>query len=135
MVSYCNEVIDTHGEEGLILKDESAVYCWDRSFAWTKVKRFYDVDCSVESIYMGKEGTRLEGLMAGINVAGFLEDGTLIRTSVGSGFSDEDRAKTDWEGKVVVIKYQEVSKAKGSETASLRFPTYERTRDDKVVNI
>lgn len=40
-----------------------------------------------------------------------------------------------WLGRTVVIKYQEVSKAKGKEHASLRFPTYERDRDDKTVEI
>jgi hypothetical protein len=63
-----------------------------------------------------------------------------VEANVGSGFSDELRNaiwsnQKSWMGRTVVIKYQEVSKSKGKDVASLRFPTYERDRDDKVVEI
>lgn len=140
MMSFCNEAIDVHKVEGLILKDWNATYQWDRTFAWTKVKRFYDADCRVVGFYAGRPKSRLENTLGGITVVGFLEDGTRVEANVGSGFSDELRTdiwnnQSMWLGKTVVIKYQEVSKAKNKEVASLRFPTYERDRDDKVVNI
>jgi hypothetical protein len=40
-----------------------------------------------------------------------------------------------WLGRVVVVKYQELSKSKNKEVASLRFATYERDRDDKDFEI
>lgn len=135
MMAYCNEAIDVHAVEGLILKNWESTYTWDRSHAWTKVKRFYDVDCRVVGTYPGRKGTRLEGKMGGLTVVGFLESGERVEANVGSGFSDEDRALTDWVGQTVVVKYQEVSRAKNKAVASLRFPTYERRRDDKIVEI
>lgn len=135
MVAYCNEAIDVHGVEGLILKDWEAVYTWDRTFAWTKVKRFYDVDCRVVGTYPGRKGTRLENCLGGIQVVGFLESGERVEANVGSGFNDSDRVLDDWVGQTVVIKYQEVSRAKNKSVASLRFPTYERRRDDKIVQL
>lgn len=145
MMAFCNEAIDKPENaarkiEGLILKDWDATYQWDRTFAWTKVKRFYDVDCRVVGFYNGRAKSRLEKTLGGIKVVGFLEDGTRVETNVGSGFSDALRNEIwnnqeEWLKKTVVIKYQEVSKAKGKEHASLRFPTFERDRDDKLVEV
>ena len=140
MMNFCNEAIDVHGVEGLILKDWDATYQWDRTLAWCKVKRFYDADCRVVGFYNGRKKTRLENTLGGLIVVGFTEDGTRVECNVGSGFSDELRNEIwnnqkDWLGRTVVIKYQEVSKSKSKEVASLRFPTFERDRDDKIVEI
>ena len=140
MMNFCNEAIDVHGVEGLILKDWDATYQWDRTLAWCKVKRFYDADCRVVGFYNGRKKTRLENTLGGLIVVGFTEDGTRVECNVGSGFSDELRNEIwnnqkNWLGRTVVIKYQEVSKSKSKEVASLRFPTFERDRDDKIVEI
>jgi DNA ligase 1 len=140
MMDRCNYVIDELGQEGLIIKDLNSTYKWDRDYAWTKVKRFYDADCTITGFYNGRAKTRLENTLGGITVMGILEDGTQIETNVGSGFSDELRNEifenqSEWLGRTVVIKYQEVSKSKSKEVASLRFPTYVRCRDDKLVEV
>jgi|SRR5579859_539403 len=140
MMNYCNEAIDKHGVEGLILKNWNSPYIWDRKLAWCKVKRFFDVDCRVVGFYPGRPKSRLENSLGGINVVGFTEDGTRVEANVGSGFSDELRTEIwnnqkAWMGRTVVIKYQEVSKSKSKAVASLRFPTFERDRDDKEVEI
>jgi DNA ligase-1 len=140
MMEYCNEVIDVHKQEGLILKDWDSEYTWDRTFAWTKVKRFYDVDARFISFYPGRPKSRLANTVGGANCVAFLENGERIEFKVGSGFSDKDREdmKTNpdkWLKLTHVIKYQEVSRSKGKEVASLRFCTYERSRDDKMVEI
>lgn len=140
MMAYCNEVIDVHGEEGLILKALDATYVWDRDIAWTKVKRFFDADLTILGLYPGRPKSRLENSMGGVVAAGYLEDGTLVLTRVGSGFSDTDRTRM-WAdpdafiGTTFVGKYQEVSKAKDKSVNSLRFCTFEHHRDDKIVVI
>lgn len=138
MTAYCNEVIDVEKQEGLILKDWDAVYTWDRSMAWCKVKRFYDVDCKVVGFYLGKKKSKNEKRLGGIKVWGRTEDGTVVESDVGSGFTDAQRDEiwanqAKYLGCTVVIKYQEVSRSKNKAVASLRFPTFEHFRDDKTV--
>lgn len=138
MMNYCNEVIDVHKHEGLIVKDWDAVYLWSREMSWCKVKRFADVDCRITGFYAGKAGKRLANTLGGIKVWGRTEDGTVIESDVGSGFSDELRDEIwnnqeKWLGTTVVIKYQEISKSKNKAVASIRFPTYSHSRTDKIV--
>lgn len=148
MMAYCNVVTDdetkTKAErEGLIIKQGHAIYEWGRSTTWIKVKRFYDVDARFTGFYPARPKTRLAalGLPGGVNCIAFLENGTEVRFNIGSGFSHEDRRKMlstpdFWLKSTHVVKYQEVSKSKGKEHSSLRFCTYERTRDgDKIVEI
>ena len=140
MMEYCNEVIDAHKQEGLILKNWDSPYVWDRTFAWTKVKRFYDVDAKIVGFYPGRPKSRLANTIGGVNCVAFLESGERVEFNVGSGFSDKDREDMKnnpqkWLDGVHVIKYQEVSRSKSKAVASLRFCTYVRSRDDKVVEI
>lgn len=147
MMEYCNEVIDDESaqpaeREGLILKQLDATYEWDRSYAWVKVKRFYDVDARIIGFYAGRPKTRFAeaGVPGGAHCVAFLESGERVEFNVGSGFSDEDRHDMvknpeKWLKATHVIKYQEVSRAKNKEVASLRFCTYERSRDDKLVEV
>lgn len=140
MTEYCNHVIDDLKQEGLILKDWNAVYCWDRSFAWTKVKRFYDVDARIIDFYAGKKGSRLANTIGGVICGAYLESGLYVQFKVGSGFTDADREslknnQDEWRKKTLVISYQDVTKGKGNEHASLRFCTFVRTRDDKTVEL
>jgi ATP-dependent DNA ligase len=140
MVDYCNEVIDVHKQEGLILKNWESVYQWDRSMDWCKVKRMYDVDMQVVAWYPGRKKSRLENTVGGLSMIGKDEQGRLIKTNVGSGFSDAQRnhIRDNWplyEGSTAVITYQEISKAKGSDDWSLRFPVVKQLlRDDKPLN-
>lgn len=140
MMEWCNYVIDVLKQEGLILKELTAVYCWDRSFAWCKVKRFYDVDARIVGFYAGKAKSRLADTVGGVNCVAFLESGERVEFNVGSGFNDGDRAdmKANPEKYLkatVVIKYQDVTRSKSKSVASLRFCTFERIRDDKLVEI
>lgn len=139
MMAYCDEVI-VAGEEGLIVKDLKAEYVWDRSYAWCKIKKFYDADLRILGFYPGRKKSRLENSLGGVVGAGYLEDGTLVLTRVGSGFSDAMRDEI-WNNQekyldqTFVCKYQEVTKAKGKEVHSLRFGTFEHFRDDKPIDI
>ena len=140
MVAYCNEVIDVHKQEGLIIKNWDATYQWDRTIDWCKVKRFYDVDARVVGWYKGRKKSRLENTCGGITVEGRDEHGRPFRTNVGSGFSDEQRRHIAenfdrlYDGSTAVITYQEMSLAKGETIYALRFPTIKQLlRDDKLV--
>jgi ATP-dependent DNA ligase len=140
MVAYCNEVIDVHKQEGLIIKNWEAVYQWDRTIDWCKVKRMYDVDARVMAWYKGRKKSRLENTCGGITVEGRDEQGKPFRTNVGSGFTDEMRKHIAenfdaiYLGSTAVITYQEMSLAKGATIYALRFPTIKQLlRDDKVV--
>lgn len=140
MIEWCNYVIDVLGQEGLILKELKAVYVWDRSFAWCKVKRFYDVDARITGFYNGKVKTRLADTVGGVNCVAFLESGERVEFNVGSGFSDADRADMKanpekWLAATVVIQYQDVTRSKSKTVASLRFCTFQHIRDDKHVEI
>lgn len=146
MMAYCNDAIDLPENkarkiEGLILKNWDSTYLWDRTFAWTKVKRFYDVDARIVGFYPGRPKSRLANTIGGVNCVAFLESGERVEFNVGSGFSDEQRADMKanpdkWLAGTHVIKYQEVSRAKNKAVASLRFCTLERAfRDDKHVEI
>lgn len=140
MMAYCNEVIDVHRQEGLILKNYDAVYQWDRTVDWCKVKRMWDVDARIVDWYRGKPKSRLENTCGGIVVEGRDEKNQPFRSNVGSGFSDEARDdiaknfEAKYKNKTAVITCQEITKAKGSDLFSLRFPIYNYVRDDKVVD-
>lgn len=136
MTVACNEAIDVRKVEGLILKNLDSVYEWDRSMAWCKVKRMWDVDGTVVGMYQGRAKSRLENTLGGITVEGVDERGNKFTVNVGSGFSDELRAeiwnnREKYIGTTCTVKYQEMCKAKGSEIFSLRFPVFMHFRDDK----
>lgn len=140
MMEFCNDAIDNHGVEGLILKDWDSPYLWDRKMTWCKVKRFYDVDARIIAFYPGRPKSRLENTVGGVTCVGFLESGERVEFNCGSGFNDEQRADMKanpekWLAATHVFKYQEVSRSKSKAVASLRFPTYEHSRDDKIVEV
>ena len=148
MTTRCNHVIDNLKQEGLILKDFNAVYTWDRTYAWCKVKRFYPADARIIGFYYGRPKSRLENTIGGAIVAGYTEDGVYFETAVGSGFIDNKTDKTimqtraeimadlkSYIGKTAVMQFQEVSRTKSKKHASLRFPTIQMIRDDKIVEL
>jgi ATP-dependent DNA ligase len=140
MVAYCNEVIDVHKREGLILKNWESTYQWDRTIDWCKVKRMWDVDGKIVGFYPGRKKSRLENTLGGITVRGVDEHGTPFEVNVGSGFTDDMRTEI-WNNRdkyldaTVTVQYQEMCKAKGADVMSLRFPVFMRFRDDKIVEV
>lgn len=130
------------GQEGLILKKPDAVYRWDRSLDWCKVKNFYDADARILGWEFGKKSNKDK--MGKVMVAGWLEDGTYFEVSVGSGWTKAQRIdfvtnfEAKWKGKTIVVWYQEATLGKHKKHYSLRFPTVDQEkllRDDKVVPI
>lgn len=95
-----------------------------------KVKRFYTMDLRVVSVEEG-EG-KYVGMLGKVNVE---FNGNVV--GVGSGFTDEQRIKY-WEdkdylvGKIIEVKYKEVSTDKKTGLQSLQFPVFVCEKFDKT---
>lgn len=95
-----------------------------------KVKRFYTMDLRVVSVEEG-EG-KYVGMLGKVNVE---FNGNIV--GVGSGFTDEQRIKY-WEdkdylvGKIIEVKYKEVSTDKKTGLESLQFPVFVCEKFDKT---
>ena len=120
------------GWEGLML-NKDAVYKCKRTTDLIKIKRFYTMDLPVVEVLEG-DG-RLKGTLGALVVQ--YKENTV---NVGSGFDDETR-KRFWDnresliGRVVEVKYKEISKDKKTELESLQFPIFVGLREcDKCVS-
>lgn len=120
------------GWEGLML-NKDAVYKCKRTTDLIKIKRFYTMDLPIVEVLEG-DG-RLKGTLGALVVK--YKENTV---NVGSGFDDETR-KRFWDnresliGRVVEVKYKEISKDKKTGLESLQFPIYVRLREeDKCIS-
>lgn len=121
-----------HGWEGLMLNKDATYKC-KRTTDLIKIKRFYTMDLPVVEVLEG-EG-RLKGTLGALVVK--YKDNTV---NIGSGFDDETR-KRFWEnresliGRIVEVKYKEISKDKKTGLESLQFPIFVGLREkDKCVS-
>jgi len=117
-----------HDWEGLML-NRDVPYKRKRHNGCLKIKRFYTMDLPIVAIEEGQN--RLAGTLGDL-VVDF--KGNLVR--VGSGFNDEQRNEVwenqqDYIGKLVEVKYKEVTKDKKTGLESLQFPIFVRFRNDK----
>jgi len=121
------------GLEGIMLKDPMGFYTFKRNKTWMKLKPFESADLTVVDMVEG-QGKYVGSL--GALVCEGEHDGKKVRVEVGSGFSDDQRNGI-WSGyiramkRTAEIRFQEMSLAQGSDTWSLRFPSFLRWRDDK----
>ncbi len=131
--SFYNEMLG-YGYEGLIIKKMNGYYEFDRSKFWAKWKPVLDFDLKVVGVFEGRG--RLSNKLGGFYLNGKDENGNIIETSVGSGFSDEQREEMwvnqkKYIGKIAMVEAQELSKSKNNEKFSLRFPVFIKIRNDK----
>lgn len=122
------------GYEGLIIKDVDAKYEWKRSDAWTKWKPVQTFDLKLVEVIKGKG--KYSNTCGALLLKGKDENGNKIDTKMGSGMSDAVRElfwrnRNSYIGKTIEVEAQEMTKAKGSETFSLRFPVFVKIRGDK----
>jgi DNA ligase-1 len=105
--------VEALGGEGLMLRRPRSPYEVGRSTTLLKVKSFHDAEARVIGHLEGKG--KHKGRLGALEVE--LPDGT--RFSVGTGFSDAERASPPPVGSVVTFRYQELS-----EGGVPRFPSY-----------
>jgi len=109
------------GWEGLMLNKDASYKC-RRTTDLIKIKKFYTMDLPIIEVLEG-DG-RLKGTLGALVVQ--YKDNTV---NVGSGFDDETRAKF-WKnrdnliGRIIEVKYKEISKDKKTGLESLQFPIY-----------
>ncbi len=103
--------------EGLMLRQPGSRYEKGRSSTLLKVKRFHDDDAVVVGHLAGKG--KHKGKMGAVNVR--LPSG--VEFSVGTGFSDKQRASPPPIGSKITFRYQELSDA-----GVPRFPSFVRLR-------
>ena len=112
---------EEHDMEGLMLSLDAPYEC-KRTKNLIKIKKFFDLDLQVVDY---EEGTgRNKG-----RLGAFVVDFKGNKVKVGSGFSDSERDsfwndKDDLVGRVITVKYKEISKDKKTGLESLQFPVF-----------
>lgn len=112
--------------EGLMLNKDTTYKC-KRTTDLIKIKRFYAMDLPIKEVLEG-DG-RLKGTLGALVVK--YKENTV---NVGSGFDDETRTEF-WKnrdnllGRVIEVKYKEISKDKKTGLESLQFPIYVGLRE------
>lgn len=134
-LSRLYEQFVSQGFEGAMLKNPNGLYTFARNATWQKLKPFDTLDLKVVNLIEGT-GKYINSLGA-IVVEGEV-DGKLIRTEVGSGFSDAARQAIWKRGKavlddVVEVRFQDITQAQDEKDVfSLRFPSFKGFREDKA---
>jgi DNA ligase-1 len=113
--------VEALGGEGLMLRQPRSRYEVGRSTTLLKVKSFHDAEARVIGHLQGRG--KHKGRLGALEVE--LPDGT--RFSVGTGFSDAERASPPPVGSVITFRYQELS-----EGGVPRFPSYVGVRAEAV---
>ena len=122
------EYADSHNMEGVML-NKNAPYQCKRTTNLLKVKSFKEIDLEVIAVEEG-EGRNIGTL--GALVVGYKGN----EVNVGAGYTDAQR-KTIWEnkddviGKIITVKYKDISKDKDTGLESLQFPVFIALREDK----
>jgi DNA ligase-1 len=116
--------------EGIMVKDPLAPYKTKRSDAWLKIKPWLTVDLEIVDVVEG-EG-KFVGTLGALVCEGE-DQGKRIRTNVGSGFSEAQRAeiwaaRKKMKGRVVELKADELTMDQNQDTWSLRFPVFMQFR-------
>ena len=117
---------EQHDWEGIILNLDTPYEC-KRTKNLIKVKKFYTYDLEVVGV---EEGTgRNKGALGALVVK--YKNNTV---NVGSGFTDEERSyywnnQNEIIGRVIEVKYKEITTDKKTDLESLQFPVYVGLRE------
>lgn len=123
------------GAEGIMVKDVNAGYECKRGKNWLKIKPNITVDLKIIGAALGEKGTKNEHRLGALMCEG-KDKGKHILVSVGGGFSDAQREdfwkkRNQLMGQTVEVCADAITKSDDKATYSLRFPRFERFRDDK----
>lgn len=130
-VQFNRETVEA-GFEGIMCKRPDAFYITKRSDDWLKVKPFIEVSLEVVAVEEGKAEGKYKGMMGALVCRGE-DDGRLIETNVGSGFSDAQRVDF-WErrdeivGMIAEVRADALTLERGETVYSLRFPRFKGFR-------
>jgi len=118
--------------EGIMIKDPEAPYECKRSVAWLKQKPFIEVSLKIIGY---EEGTGKNVGKLGAWIASGIEDGVLITSNVGSGFTDDQRAeywkyRDECMEQFIEVRADAITQNQDG-TYSLRFPRFLRFRGFK----
>lgn len=123
---------EKHDFEGVMINLDTPYEC-KRTKNLIKVKKFYTYDLQIIDV---EEGSGKNKGMLGAFVVEYKNN----RVNVGSGYTNEER-KIFWEnkdqyiGRVIEVKYKEITKDKKTGLERLQFPVYCRMREaGKVVS-
>ena len=118
------------GEEGLVLKDPKGPWEDKRVKHQVKMKAELEADLKVTGFLPGSG--KFEGKIGSLLVESV--DGQ-VKTAVGTGLSDEERsmAFTEFQNKIVAVKYNAVITDKKTGLKSLFLPVFVEIREDKNV--
>lgn len=126
--------VTSEGGEGVMINIADAPYECKRSRFLLKVKKFNTADVRVLSL---EEGTGAnKGRLGAVLVEFTGPDGKPYTCKVGSGFEQSEREyfwknPEELQGKIIEIKYFEISNNQENDDYSLRFPTFKSVRFDK----
>lgn len=130
------EAIDAGFKEAVMYKDPSAPYeCGKRVAHWLKKKPFIEVSLEIIGVEVADPDSKYAGALGAFVCRG-IEDGKVIETNVGSGFTDEQR-KDFWErrdellGFIVEVRADDMTQERGASAWSLRFPRFKGFRGTK----
>jgi DNA ligase-1 len=121
--------VRSRGLEGTILKNLDGLWRDGDSPDQIKLKANLTTELYVYGIVPGKAGHKYEGMIGSLKCKSSCG---MVDTDVGMGLSDADRAKEDWEGSIVEIKFNEVSKSKVKDTYALSHARLVERRTDKT---
>lgn len=125
------------GWEGSILKRKDVVYEFSRTKSdWHKLKPVSECDLVVHGFEVDKHGTTLGALLAGGTIKNKQGQDIVVVVKIGTGLCDEDRTEiwanqSKYRNKTVEVGFQEICKAEGNDTWSLRFPRFRKWKNDR----
>jgi len=119
--------VRSRGLEGTILKNLDGLWRDGDSPDQIKLKADLTTELHVYGVVPGKD--KYEGMVGSLKCKSSCG---MVDTDVGMGLSDEDRGKEDWEGSIVEIKFNEVSKSKVKDTYALSHARLVERRTDKT---
>lgn len=126
MIQKCLDQMDAEGKEGCMLARDVTYKC-KRHNGLLKVKTFYTMDLPIVGF---ETGTGKNANTLGNIVVQYKDN----RVGVGSGFSDAQREwfwehKDELLGRIVEVKYKDISKDKTTGKESLQFPVFVQLRE------